>query len=263
MSTGDEGSTLPKSMRHKQILDAAADHPDASVEDLASMVPSATADLVERVLDEHGDPAADDAVDSSPEEHTAEEDTANDQPSAESTADSEAGEPTLAALSDKQRAVLEHVAMDPTATQQAIGERLDVTGATVSNRVNDIDGFSWSNRRSFVTKLFATNETPPATASVQPQSENGSSEDEPVATERNESEPATDDIDVVGSQLDALLDELETAKVDNDKEGSTTSNDRLTALEDPELVHKTVQCWLEDDRFSKADELALLRALFA
>jgi|APHM01.1.fsa_nt_gi hypothetical protein len=52
-----------KSMRHKQILDAAAERPDASITQLASMVPSATADLVQHVLDEHGDPDADDGTD--------------------------------------------------------------------------------------------------------------------------------------------------------------------------------------------------------
>lgn len=49
-------------MRHKQILDVAAEHPDASMKQLASMVPSATADLVQHVPDEHGGPGADDAT---------------------------------------------------------------------------------------------------------------------------------------------------------------------------------------------------------
>lgn len=46
-------------MRHKQILDVAIENPEASIEELASQVPSATKDLVERVLEEHGDPASD------------------------------------------------------------------------------------------------------------------------------------------------------------------------------------------------------------
>lgn len=59
MSQLKEGGELPKSMRHKQVLDVAEEHPDASLSKLASMVPSATTDLVEHVLDEYGDPAAD------------------------------------------------------------------------------------------------------------------------------------------------------------------------------------------------------------
>ncbi|SDJ94935.1 Winged helix-turn-helix DNA-binding [Halovenus aranensis] len=57
MSTDDEDSPYPRSVRHKQILDKAAAHPDASMDEFASMVPSATTELVERTLDEYGDPA--------------------------------------------------------------------------------------------------------------------------------------------------------------------------------------------------------------
>src|SRR6056297_20464 len=70
MSETKDGPSLPKSMRHKQILDAAADEPDASISDLARAVPSATPDLVERVLEEHGDPAADAAVGSGADSST-------------------------------------------------------------------------------------------------------------------------------------------------------------------------------------------------
>ena len=60
MSTNDDSRSLPKSMRHKQVLDVAEDNPDASIKELASQVPSATVELVERVLEKHGDPASDD-----------------------------------------------------------------------------------------------------------------------------------------------------------------------------------------------------------
>jgi len=59
MGMGQERTYKVKSVRHKHILDTAAEHPDASMEELASMVPSATTDLVERVLDKYGDPAED------------------------------------------------------------------------------------------------------------------------------------------------------------------------------------------------------------
>lgn len=51
------GRTLPKSLRHKQVLDVAAEQPEASFETIAEVVPSATVDLVENVLEEYGDPA--------------------------------------------------------------------------------------------------------------------------------------------------------------------------------------------------------------
>ena len=46
-------------MRHKRILDRAADDPDATLEDIAAEVPTATTDLVENVLEKYGDPAED------------------------------------------------------------------------------------------------------------------------------------------------------------------------------------------------------------
>lgn len=64
MSKTDSTVTLPKSMRHKRILDVAADNPDASVAELAEKVPSATTVLVENVLEEYGDPA--DTTDTNP-----------------------------------------------------------------------------------------------------------------------------------------------------------------------------------------------------
>jgi hypothetical protein len=60
MSAENDDDSFPRSMRHRQVLDVAAEHPDASVDEIASMVPSATADLVDHVFEEHGDPAADD-----------------------------------------------------------------------------------------------------------------------------------------------------------------------------------------------------------
>lgn len=57
---GDARSTVPKAVVHKKILDAAAENPAASVEELTDEVAGASMALVERVLDEYGDPAADD-----------------------------------------------------------------------------------------------------------------------------------------------------------------------------------------------------------
>lgn len=47
-------------MRHKRILDTAERNPDAPLEAIADEIPSATVELVEQVLDEYGDPGADD-----------------------------------------------------------------------------------------------------------------------------------------------------------------------------------------------------------
>lgn len=60
MNKSDSTVSIPKSMRHKRILDLVAEEPDASLETIADEIPSVTADLVENVLEEYGVPANDD-----------------------------------------------------------------------------------------------------------------------------------------------------------------------------------------------------------
>ncbi|WP_323675634.1 hypothetical protein [Halorubellus sp. PRR65] len=49
---------MPKAIVHKQILDVAEDRPDDSIEELAENVTGASPSLVERVLEDYGDPSA-------------------------------------------------------------------------------------------------------------------------------------------------------------------------------------------------------------
>lgn len=324
MSTDDEDSSYPRSVRHKQILDKAAAHPDASMDELASMVPSATAELVERTLDEYGDPAAgeesnspdggdeqdaapgdasgtdagpstdggaapdmtdatttstDNATESpaSPEagDQTDADDgeTSDDASSVDTAPDSEdghdeaepAGEtdtdrgddgpptggdtdpsPVAADLSPKQRAVLELIAADPTATQREIGEELGVSSATVNNRVNSIDGFEWTDRASFVeTVLELEAET----------------ESEPVETAASESpgevESTLSDIEGHLTALDERVGSLE-AQIE---QAADACDQSTSGLDDPELVHKVIHACLESERISEDEELQLLEQI--
>lgn len=63
MSKSEPPSTQPKSIRQKRILDIAADNPDATLAEIAEQIPSVSADHVDRVLDQYGDPAASDESD--------------------------------------------------------------------------------------------------------------------------------------------------------------------------------------------------------
>ncbi|MDY6819121.1 MAG: hypothetical protein SVG88_10710 [Halobacteriales archaeon] len=47
----------PKAVIHKKILDVAESNPDASIEGIADEISGASPALVERVLDDYGDPA--------------------------------------------------------------------------------------------------------------------------------------------------------------------------------------------------------------
>ncbi|TYL36396.1 hypothetical protein CV102_22480 [Natronococcus pandeyae] len=77
----EQETTVPRAVLHKKILDAAAERPDASMEELAEDISFATTDLVERVLDEYGDPGAkeEDDGDEKTSEPMEEEDESDDE----------------------------------------------------------------------------------------------------------------------------------------------------------------------------------------
>lgn len=175
---------VPKALIHKKILDAARDAPTASVEDVADSVSGATPELVANVLEEYGDPGMEDPEVDDVDEQTDDEDStmttdegtptdsADDAPGATEEA-AEPNEPTdrddgddpgdvadpagtadRASLSDAQIATLRAIHRNPEATQQELADELGVVRATISNRVNDVDGFDWERRRSFVEAFF-------------------------------------------------------------------------------------------------------------
>lgn len=142
MSKSDSTVTLPKSMRHKRILDVAAENPDASLAELADGVPSATVDLVENILEEYGDPA-----DTEPEpqpQESASPPTPDETP------------PDPDELSSSQRQTLQAIHENPEATQRELGDLLGVSPSTICTRVNAIPGFDWENRTTFTTTMFDT-----------------------------------------------------------------------------------------------------------
>lgn len=291
MGTSNDGGqgtrSLPKAMRHKQILDIAAAQPDASLDAIADEVPSATADLVEHVLEEYGDPAmseadtqegtdtdpgageatADprseagdsqftkwspgDAGDAANADAVADPDdpaTGNGEPTAnetatgdgESTAD---GETDLrpAELTDKQRAVLRAIADRPQATQRELGEELGISAATVSTRVNNIEGFDWHNRQA----IGATLSIPSAPES----------DEAPTDMTANESEPT----DGTADSIDQLHERM--AAIERQLDELTAVDDRQAGLADPELLHKVLRACFESESLSEDEELQLVKEL--
>ncbi|MDS0280771.1 winged helix-turn-helix domain-containing protein [Haloarcula onubensis] len=344
MSEAKERTPRPKSMRHKRILDAAAEDPSASIEDLARLVPSATPDLVERVLEEYGDPAeegdaeghAGDDSASSDGEGTAtttsvpsDGETQSDGPPGagadETTAiegepmntadeptegDSDIDEPTTGAnatggaadasgttgdgvdpdaLTPTERETLRAIQANPEATQRTLAEDLGVSAATVSQRVNGIEGFEWSERAAFVAGLFDTDavsppsrpsggDTPETTgesgteaaseSSVAPAEELGTAATDgstPATTDESGTtragEPGTETTDGSGrATTDGAVAErlrgLE-AQVEALAEQRTTQ----PAFEDPELVAKVVRACLDAEAISADEELEIISTL--
>ena len=62
-------------------------------------------------------------------------------------------------LTETQLETLREIADDPTATQAELGDTLGVSGATINQRVNAIDGFDWTARAEFVEHLFENEPT--------------------------------------------------------------------------------------------------------
>lgn len=310
MSAGDDSKSFPQSMRHRQILDVAEENPDASIEELASMVPSATADLVEQVFEKHGDPAGDetstDAVGETPTDEDANEneetqevggsssdgDTGsatgggtddtestdegiNDDSNAvgdddtatrdETTAgrtdgtapdedDASAEYPSLDDLSEKQREVLALVAAQPEATQEEIGDRLNVSRATVSNRVNSIEDFEWSERESFVEMVSDELPAPEMATSA------SSTDDDSSRLTTDKSVSTGTDGEERLAKVEADLERLESRLSDLDSRVESTTDDS-SVFEDPELVHKVVHACMESDVISESEELRILQGL--
>ena len=158
--TGRNGSSagaIPRAVIHKKILDEARASPNASIEEIATVVSGASADFVEQVLEDYGDPAEGD------DEATVQVESAGANPKStveRSNGSTNDGDPTvvdvpdLNDLTDKQRRTLRYILDHPEATQAELAEKLDVTSATICNRVNNIEGFDWSKRREFVNNVF-------------------------------------------------------------------------------------------------------------
>lgn len=272
-----DAPTLPRSIRHKRILEWAADHPDASLEDIATEIPTATVELVENVLEEYGDPAEDHGTHPTENEPTTADadvpsagvdDPTNDsdEPSEEQDITSEDGDlgtvpakgavatpgittdgvansahnsldselPRLSALTDRQRETLSEIAEHPEATQREIGEILDVSAATVCNRVDNIPGIDWKNRSTVVADLQTG--------------------DEPMDRDTSTEPRGTQDDEAALNHLDARVKELET-RFTNPRSTEDTS----TGLDDPELAAKVVHACLHSDMLSEDEELQLLK----
>lgn len=222
MATEQDGRT-PRAVIHKRILDEASEHPDASLQKLAEATQSASTDLVEKVLDEYGDPvdnpqpmdSEEPGVDlsqaGSPSEGTQEDKTAS----------------SVEDLSAKHRETLRKIEEEPTATQREIGEALGVSAATICNRLNDIAGFSWQNRQEFVSTRV-----------------------EPALVNDGNGQVEQEAPPEVATRLGEIEDRLQ--ELESDTHQSPLA---------PELAHKVLHACMKSDEFSEDEELELIRAL--
>jgi len=297
--TGGEQST-PRAIIHKRILDAAESAPDASMAEIADGIGGASTELVERVLEQYGDPAEDQqesrADTQDPQEANMDEhDSQNEQGETASTTDVSVSEARAdengrrdvdrSELTERQVKTLRLIDEAPDASQSDLAEEFDVTRVTISRWLNDIPGFDWSRRREIASEILnggdlrETTEQeqpeqpgegePSGASSEQEQSGQSSGREQPEQSNDREESGQSDERERSGQSaepetLDRRLDTLE-RRVD---EIETTRDDQIETTPDasspgigPELAHKVVHAAMTSDLIDEEEELRLLREL--
>lgn len=222
----DRNPTFPRAVVHKRILEIAESRPEASMEAIAADVTGATTALVEQVFEEYGDPGhneestddatstatadelATDAADESPADETA----MSDQPD-----DIDAVPIDPAAVTEKQLETLRAIRDHPHATQAALAEQLGVTSATISQRVNGIDGFDWAERETFVDRFFDQDEAMGEEAALATADTGDADDGPPEVTDGDSAETAAAAADVTGAAAPA--DDAADTPIDADHAG--------------------------------------------
>jgi len=197
----------PRAILHKKILDAAESSPSESIEELSDQVSGASNELVEGVLEEYGDPAEtpnESEFQTSSDEDLTESHDSADPKSGES--ESQDIETTPRRLTNKQRKTLEAILDNPDATQRELAQELDVTSATICNRVNSIPEFEWKFRVEHAEELLREemDRTPSNTIQTAPAEEKKRSH-EPASTDQ--SQQATLETTLVSKTIQACMNE--------------------------------------------------------
>lgn len=234
MSKSSNASVHPKSIRQKRILEIAEQQPDASIEEIAAEVPSVGPEIVEQVLDEYDDPANEEgnevgggsvAIDGPPSPET---------PTSTST-DLYGDVPNPETLSERELETLRAIQRHPDKTQRELGKVLDISGATVSQRVNSIEGFEWERRADF------------AAAVLDDQPAEGE-EYENMSYEKEIIEESVDD-------LEARIVALEDTFAEIEHEGT-----RENSIEH-DLLYKTIRECITSEAFDEDEEKRLMEHL--
>ena len=338
-----QDNPTPRAMVHKKILDAAERDPDTSIEGLADQIGGATVQLVERVLDEYGDPAIredqgnagttdhtgtgsqndDNSSGAQPNEKTREQtngtvpsmkernvngnehsmdakqangteqsiddtqtngtepgeatapDHAEKEPGTTKQNVPEAGDPPNGSadagvsastsedspdgvetdrteqqgstdptdrsgqiehqripdpesLTEKRLEVVRAIHDQPHATQAELADQLGVSRATISQRVNAIDGFEWSDRQEYVKAVFE---------GQKPMSDGNGPSVEQLAT-----------------QIDSLTDRIGHLE----QTIRELSDAQSVAFDDPELAATVVRACLDSDTVTEQEEQQII-----
>jgi transcriptional regulator with XRE-family HTH domain len=241
---------------HKRILDAAESDPSASMADIASGIGGASTELVEKVLDQYGDPATeeqsdeDDASEREEQEEAAQSggekmDTGEDLNgtsastgdgpeieekvrSGDEEADANANRPSVEdyeGLTEGQVRALRLVERNPDAPQSDIAAEFDVTRATISRWLSDIPGFEWSRRAELATRILDDGipEADERTVSEESGSEEPGAEESGAGDREPDPGRESDRRDELDRRLGAIERRLERLENGSDAEADATT----------------------------------------
>lgn len=283
-------------MIHKKILDAAESDPSASVQRLAAAVNGASADLVERVLEEYGDPAESEGTTGGSKHDADEEQPHMEHAQTNENADGvdaqgvhEPSDPPT--LTVKQREALRAIRASPEATQGELAEQFGVTQSTVNNRLNSIEGFDWKRRRAFAEFALGDESLaePEAHADASEATVDGAGEragddamksdgGDAVESERDDADASDTAESDAGDPSDAerppeskrealaRLEELSArvaALEDRLDDASPANVDEPSPLGEPDLACKVVRACFDSPDITEAEEDRILKAVIA
>lgn len=259
-SMSSTNQQVPRATIHKKILDAATESPGASFEELAEAVSGASVDLVERVLDEYGDPA--------------ESESESEPQSTDASAEPSAEEPTMSGpeslpepneLTEEQRVVLRAIRDHPGATQSELAEHIGVSASTINRRLHKIDGFDWDRRREAVQDLLSPGADAATTAVASDGGPDGTSDSsgDPKSngggsvtgvSGRNDSDGRDD-----SGEIAALEDRL--GRLERQIEELTARDESVKAFGDPELTAKVIRACIDSETVTEEEELRVIERL--
>jgi transcriptional regulator with XRE-family HTH domain len=247
-------------MIHKKILDAAESYPGASMEEIADGIGGASTELVERVLDQYGDPAGDegdgtgaesrdgqDTTEIQADQNMDRHDSRNEPGEGSSTGDTPEPDRSMdenwrtdenhTELTEKQLKTLRLIERDPDASQSEIAEEFDVTRATISRWLNDIPGFRWGRRDEIASEILNGGEIPETDGTKDPETDGSE---------------GVEGLGALHERLDALEERIE--RMDDSPAAESPGIG-------PELAHKVVHASMKSDLITEEEELQLLREL--
>lgn len=157
---------------------------------------------------------------------------------------SEPGQAGIEELSDSKREVLHAISERPEATQEELAEQFDVTAGTISRWVNDVPGFEWQRRESFVEQhmdaIGAVSDGGTTT---------GETPDREPTDGAEETETLEEDLDSIRDRISELEDHLSSAGADQ------------SPAVDPELMAKVVRACVADDHITDEEEIDVISEL--